>query len=440
MYDLSSLRRFLDILGYFSFFCAFGFLWPAFASAAPVPVLTLRYRHFLFPIPPAEIQSWITTEEALFLRTNADDDIRVRTPPQLRVESDTIIPLPASISRRTVPAWDTARIRASLEQNITPTLAREPRSVTIAQTGSTVTFRGIGMLGRALDADAAARLIVDALVRGVPDVFLPVIEIPPTVIVEDPLLRTQGIRALVGFGESDFAGSPPNRIHNLTLGLRRINATRIPFGEEFSFARVIGHIDETTGYRKELTILGERTLPEFGGGLCQVSTTVYRAAWEGGLPITARKNHSFAVRYYAPQGTDATVYPPHIDLRFRNDTPGTLLLQTHVEDGRAYAMLYGTPDDRRVHIIGPYTWDYRDPPQPRTEYTTEIAPSETRKVGDPVPGMKALWFRETMRPEAPAVWETMQSGYEARPLFTQIGIAGTGSLAVPNWLGLDPSS
>ena len=117
--------------------------------------------------------------------------------------------------------------------------------------------------------------------------------------------------------------------------------------------------------------MGEHTLPEYGGGLCQVSTTAYRGVWEYGFPITGRRNHSFAVSYYAPHGTDATIYPPHTDMKFLNDSPGALLLQTYHENDRAYFIYYGTKDDRTAEVIGPYTWDFRPPPPDRTDYTTE---------------------------------------------------------------------
>jgi vancomycin resistance protein YoaR len=76
----------------------------------------------------------------------------------------------------------------------------------------------------------------------------------------------------------------------------------------------------------ELVIKKEGTVPEFGGGLCQVSSTAFRAAMNGGLPITQRRNHAYAVQYYAPQGTDATIYPGVVDLKFINDTPGDILI------------------------------------------------------------------------------------------------------------------
>jgi vancomycin resistance protein YoaR len=236
-----------------------------------------------------------------------------------------------------------------------------------------------------------------------------------------------GIKEVVTVGESDFSGSPGPRRHNIAVGLARFNGHTIARGEEFSFDAVLGPVNASTGYQKELVILGERTLPDYGGGLCQVSTTAYRGAWEYGLPITDRRNHSFAVRYYGPQGTDATVYPPHTDLQFTNDTPGALLLQTHVENDKAYFIYYGTRDERTSTVYGPYTWGQQEPPPPRSEYTADIPAGTMRKVGDAVPGMHAAWFRVLEHMTASGARVSSVDGtysiYEARPLFTQIGVS-----------------
>jgi vancomycin resistance protein YoaR len=301
-------------------------------------------------------------------------------------------------------------------------------------TDGTVTFDGIGLPGRVVDVPASTALIVAALDAGIGDITLPVRETQPVIDVADSGLQALGITEVVTVGESEFAKSPAPRRHNIAVGLQRFNGHIIPRGETFSFNAVLGPVNAATGYKKELVILGERTLPDYGGGLCQVSTTAYRGAWEYGLPILDRRNHSFAVRYYGPQGTDATVYPPNTDLQFANDTPGALLMQTHVDGDRAYFIYYGTRDARTSDVYGPYTWDQRSPPADRSEYTADIPAGTTRKVGDAVPGMRAAWFRvrETVTSSGTTVEsvDPVYSIYEARPLFTQIGVpAGSPLLA-----------
>jgi vancomycin resistance protein YoaR len=320
--------------------------------------------------------------------------------------------------------WDRDAIAASLEQRIGSQINQGAGSVRIARDASgAITFDGRGLPGRKLKARLAAELTIAALDQNVRLIQLPVEETPPAVDVADPELRAVGIRELVTVGESDFTGSPSNRKNNIQIGLGKFNGHLIPQGAEFSFNEVLGPVTPKEGYRKELTILGERTLPEYGGGLCQVSTTVFRGIFKAGFPITARRNHSFAVRYYAPPGTDATIYPPSIDLRFKNDSDGALLLQTLTEGDHAYVLTYGTAlRDRTVELVGPFVWDIVEPPEDRTAYTTEIPEGERRIVGTAVPGLKAMWYRYTAFRDGREKVEPFFSQYEARPNFEEIGV------------------
>jgi vancomycin resistance protein YoaR len=162
-----------------------------------------------------------------------------------------------------------------------------------------------------------------------------------------------GIKELIGQGVSNFRGSPKNRIHNITVGAAKFDGVLIKPGEEFSFIKNLGPVDASTGYLPELVIKVDKTIPEYGGGMCQVSTTCFRAALNSGLKITARTNHAYPVQYYAPQGTDATVYIPNPDLRFVNDTPGYVLIQTHIEGTQLTFDFYGTSDGRQTKLVGP---------------------------------------------------------------------------------------
>ncbi|MDO8469046.1 MAG: VanW family protein, partial [Candidatus Peribacter sp.] len=254
----------------------------------------------------------------------------------------------------------------------------------------------------------------------------------PEITVQNSALTQQGIREVVSVGESDFSGSTGARRHNINVGLQTFNGTLIPQGTTFSFDETLGPVNAATGYYKELVIMGDKTLPDYGGGLCQVGTTFYRGLWEYGFPILERRNHSFAVHYYSPQGTDATIYPPHTDIKFLNDSPGTLLIQTYAdENNHAYFIYYGTRDARQSEVIGPYTWGFTAPPADRIEYTTEIPAGTTRKVGERVPGLKALWWR-LVNGVGGEKEESVYSVYEARPRFDQIGIEATSSLLIPS--------
>jgi vancomycin resistance protein YoaR len=162
-----------------------------------------------------------------------------------------------------------------------------------------------------------------------------------------------GITSLIGEGRSNFRGSPKNRIFNIKVAISRFDGTLIKPGEEFSFVKVLGEVDGEHGYLPELVIKKDKTEPEFGGGICQVSTTAFRAAINSGLKITARKNHAYPVQYYNPQGMDATVYIPRPDLRFINNTSAHILIQTKIEGTELIFKFFGTNDERKIEIIGP---------------------------------------------------------------------------------------
>lgn len=162
-----------------------------------------------------------------------------------------------------------------------------------------------------------------------------------------------GIETLIGEGKSNFRGSPKNRIHNIKVATSRFNGLLIKPGEEFSFVTNLGEVDGEHGYAPELVIKKDKTEPEFGGGICQVSTTAFRAAIYSGMEITARRNHAYPVAYYNPQGMDATVYIPRPDLRFINNTAGHILIQTKIEGTELIFHFYGKNDGRKIEIEGP---------------------------------------------------------------------------------------
>jgi len=169
-----------------------------------------------------------------------------------------------------------------------------------------------------------------------------------------------GIKELLATGESNFAGSPANRKHNIRVGAEKLNGILVKPQETYSLVANIGEINAEAGYLPELVIKENKTIPEYGGGLCQIATTNFRAAVRSGLDITERQSHSYAVTYYDPQGTDAAVYIPHPDVRFINDTPGYILIQTRISGNKLYFEFYGTDDGREVELVGPTYWDRKE--------------------------------------------------------------------------------
>jgi vancomycin resistance protein YoaR len=211
--------------------------------------------------------------------------------------------------------------------------------------------------GKRFNIAKSATAIINALRENKSSVQLTIDTIEPEVTLEK--VNDLGIKTLLAKGVSDFHGSTDDRVHNIKTGSSKFNGAIIKPGEEFSFNKILGAVDDTTGYKPELVIKGGHTIPEFGGGLCQVSTTVFRAAILAGLPITERRPHSFPVKYYNPQGFDATIYPGVSDLKFVNDTGGHILLQTKVEGTKLFVEFYGSGDGRQVSIDGPHQYEQK---------------------------------------------------------------------------------
>jgi vancomycin resistance protein YoaR len=381
--------------------------------------LLYRTDHFLFTVPASDVLSWTSQEDAW---TYAGEPV---TPPQRLLADGDEPPIPPrGFARSTRAGYSENAIRETLRARISDQFDREPGSVTIDKTASgTVTFDGVGLPGREADLDALVPLTIAALRQGLTDIEIPVIETQPAITVASSELRDLGIAEVVTVGESVYAGSPVNRRHNIATGLARFNGHVIPQGTVFSFDQVLGRVDGTTGYRKELVIKGARTEPDYGGGLCQVSSTAYRGAWEHGFPIEQRINHSYAVSYYGPVGTDATVYPPNPDVKFTNDGPSALLIQTYSdENDHAYFIYYGTKDARESGVYGPFIWNRSSPPPDKTIETTELPPGQRRKVGDRHPGLNAAWVRYVTMPDGTTSEESTVSIYQARPLFYEVGV------------------
>lgn len=178
-----------------------------------------------------------------------------------------------------------------------------------------------------------------------------------------------GIKELVGSGTSLFQHSIPNRIYNITLAAIRLHGILIERNEVFSFNKALGDVSAFTGYKQAYVIQGGKTVLGDGGGVCQVSTTLFRAALDAGLPIIERTAHAYRVGYYEQDsgpGIDATVYSPSVDLKFKNDTGNYILIQTFIDPDvqRLTFKLYGTKDERVSLIEKPVILSQTQPPPP----------------------------------------------------------------------------
>jgi len=234
---------------------------------------------------------------------------------------------------------------------LAPSINQEPINATLTLKDNRVQTFMRSQKGTELDIDQSAKEISQDILVGEKVINLQVDEKEPQITTET--IDTLGITDLIGVGTSTFTGSTKNRIYNIGIGAEKINGVVVDPGQEFSIVETLGEIDASTGYRPELVIKNNQTIPEYGGGLCQVSTTLFRAAIYSGLKVTERYPHAFPVHYYNPQGFDATIYPPHPDMRFINDTPNHILIQSKIKGNVLTFEIYGTADGRQVKVDGP---------------------------------------------------------------------------------------
>lgn len=291
---------------------------------------------------------------------------------------------------------DREALRAVLEE-IAPSLAIAPVDARFhfdQQTGQLVPI-SLSVPGRALDVEASMENILAAVAAGQHMAPLAVRALPPR-YPETVTAEELGIRELVAEGDSYFIGSPSGRDHNIRLAASKFDGLVIAPGETFSFSRYLGEVSAETGYDEAYVTMGEQLAIEVGGGICQVSTTAFRAALRGGYPIVERWAHYHRVGYYELRGhgpgLDATVYAPLVDFKFVNDRPAALLIETEVE-GESHRLIfrfYSTDDGRRVEIRGPVITD------------------ETK------PGPPIYQLDEKLPPGRVVEWQTAQKGFTAK--------------------------
>ncbi|QQS39045.1 VanW family protein [Candidatus Woesebacteria bacterium] len=197
-------------------------------------------------------------------------------------------------------------------------------------------------------------------------VDIPVIKTLPEIDTGD--VNNLGINERIGLGESSFTGSISSRIHNIGVAAKNFNGVLVAPGDTLSFNAILGDVSTLTGYLQAYVIKDGKTVLGDGGGVCQVSTTLFRAALNAGLPIVERRSHSYRVSYYeqnSAPGLDATVYAPTTDLKIQNDTPSHILIQTLFDPKLATldVEIYGTSDGRIVSLTKPIITSQSPPPE-----------------------------------------------------------------------------
>lgn len=323
--------------------------------------LILRFQSSLWGVEPGTVASWIK-----FRHTPTGTN-------RIKVEVDV----------------DTEAIRTFL-QRFSAFIDREPRDARFDFDPATGRLTPIvySQDGYKLNIEKAAEAIREALLQGQNEIELPVEIKKPAVSTENASIL--GIRELVATGTTNFKGSSPARIQNIKVASARFHGIVIPPGEIFSFGKYLGPVTAAEGYEESLVIWGEATVPDVGGGICQVSSTIFRAAFWGGYEIIERHPHTFRVRWYEPPvGMDATIYHPWVDFKFRNNTPYYLLMESELDEkeGILTFKFYSTSTGRTVEMEGPFVSNLvpHGPPEYRPDPT--LPKGVIKQVEWPVDGL-----------------------------------------------------
>lgn len=240
-------------------------------------------------------------------------------------------------------------------------------------------------------------------------------------------LNTLGIKELIGQGDSKYAGSIPNRAFNVNLTATRINNTLVAPGEEFSFNRTLGDISAATGFRSAYVIKNGRTELGDGGGVCQVSTTVFRAVLNAGLDVTRRLQHSYRVGYYeqnAKPGLDATVYSGEVDFRFINDTNHYILIHNIVDTEKMTmkTQIFGTNDGRSTEIITHETWGATGAPAPQFFPDPSLPAGRRVQIDWAVGGIKSRVVNKITYPDGTIKEDEYYSNYRPWSAKYRVGV------------------
>lgn len=271
-----------------------------------------------------------------------------------------------------------------------------------------------GQDGRQLNITTTASLISKAVANGTnADIVLPVAQTHPKSSIAE--VNNYGIKELLGAGTSSFVDSIPNRVFNIGLASSRINGILVPPGEIFSFDAYLGEVTAGTGFKQAYVIKEGKTVLDDGGGVCQVSTTLFRAVLNAGLPIVERTAHAYRVGFYeqggSPPGFDATVFPPSVDFKFKNDTGSYILIQNYMRGTTLTYQIYGTSDGRITTIGKPIILSQTPPPPELRKDDPNLAKGVEQETEHAIWGMNIQFTRTVVRNGETLINEIIRSNF-----------------------------
>lgn len=332
-----------------------------------------------------------------------------RFEPQALAEMLTIERMESPEGARYQVALDPEQLLSFL-QGIAPELDRQPANARFIFNDDTRQLELIqsAVIGRKLNIEATIQNVNQKLFEGEHKIPL-VFDYTNPAVGNDATAEQLGIREAVSVLTSYFYGSSASRIQNIKTASARFHGLLVPPGATFSMAEALGDVSLDNGYAEALIIYGNRTIKGVGGGVCQVSTTLFRTAFFGGYPIVERHPHAYRVTYYEltrsgqvnPNlaGLDATVFVPVVDFKFTNDTPYWLLMETYVNvQARSLTWkFYSTSDGRTVEWETTGLQNVVEPPEPLYQENPDLARGEIRQVDWEAAGADVTVYRTVYR-------------------------------------------
>ena len=302
-------------------------------------------------------------------------------------------------------------ITKKLTDNVKGFVDRKPRAIVTKFDDEKVYEFEINKEGSVLDEMRFRKDLRDALLNKKPE-----LRVATFTVGENLPKEGYGINHLIGVGKSKYVGSINSRVFNLDLAAQKISGTLVAPNEEFSFLKTVGPISQSEGFQTAYIISEGKTILGEGGGVCQTSTTLFRAALNSGLPIISRYPHAYRVGYYEQDvkvGFDASVFYPSLDFKFKNDTGKHLLIQASV-DKKNYEMvfyIFGTKDGRKVEISEPQLTGYI--PAPAAVYVEDptMKEGELKQIDFSASGITSTFYRKVTKGDLTLIDEKFTSSY-----------------------------
>jgi vancomycin resistance protein YoaR len=279
---------------------------------------------------------------------------------------------------------DRDRLAAWLDEKLGAAVETDPVDAIVGWNGERVVSVEPSVDGSTLDADKLAEVVEGRFFGDGGKIEAPLNHTKPT--IDSNNLGALGITTLLGTGQSNYSGSTDGRAHNVEVGASLLNGTLVPPWGEFSFNGAIGLIDDEKGFVEAQVIDGEKIGKDIGGGICQVSTTVFRAAYLAGLPIDEWWPHRFRIGFYEydgwEPGLDASILQPTddpstwADFKFENPSDSWMLVEAWSDGTNVVVNLYGADLGYQVETTGP-TWGDKFQMLPPQEVIDDELPEGT---------------------------------------------------------------